>query len=487
VGLAGRAGAIEVAWQRLFFGEPWRSEIEDGKRHRGSHVRVEASYWDIYHERRGRSLHDYDQDSQSVSGTLIRGRWKLGTRLRRSYLDVDQENLYTDSDHLTGEGERLAGSILLGRTFTGGAYPMGASRIETVAAAGWSEGFDGSAEVEVSWRSRAAVLVTGETFASRIETAQTINGYRFPFHFPFRTERWHARADVVPTSEWGLRAWTTYEVSRGRGDEVKGFENRLYFRRWGAGGSVSVALEPPRHSDIVPRPSREVSRLPGVRLSAGYNDGSADLGMRFNGIRYLHLDDVRIDNKTARLDVMARPWLGAFGGWERLSVAHDGRSFADIWPFTIWDVFTSRRYRLGHLDGRLDVLYAGLEGRASLGRTEFEWSGRFEWWEDDIGLAWFERIDLFYPILFTFERHDEAPRLRPTHAVHLDASTAIKLRGNLELSVRGRATAPFGDSRDKEPGPSGGGGGGGAGVPSTAGRDSTHGGLSGTIALTYLF
>jgi hypothetical protein len=219
---------------------------------------------------------------------------------------------------------------------------------------------------------------------------------------------------------------------------------------------------------------------------ASYSRGHGDLGMRSGGTRYLLIDDARVASTRLRLDVMAREHVTVFGGWERLRLRHDGESFADVWPFTIWDVFTARRYRLGHLDSRLDTAFLGAGGFFTAAGVDVEMSGRFEWWEDDIDLDWYERVDILFPFYFEYRSHHASPRLHPRYAVQLDARARIPIGERVAMGLCGRATVPFdiGSGDDGNEGGRGGTGGGGAERPRDNEEKSVHGGLTGAVELT---
>jgi len=201
--------------------------------------------------------------------------------------------------------------------------------------------------------------------------------------------------------------------------------------------------------------------------------------MRYNGTRYLLLDGIETSNVSIRADVVPRSWFAPYVGWERLRVTHDGQSFFDIWPFVIWDVFTSKRYRIGEFDGYLDSWFVGLGGMLRRGSSTFEWSGRFEWWSGGADLVWFERIDILFPFFFDYERNDESRYLKPQYAVQLEAVLDLDLHRWARFRLSGSAAVPFGDSGDRPDfaPPTGG----GQPPASPDSGDITHGGLSGAL------
>jgi hypothetical protein len=287
---------------------------------------------------------------------------------------------------------------------------------------------------------------------------------------------------VNAQSAWRFRVWGFYETNSGEGEVVQGFENRVWVERGGAGASLDYKLEPSHRLALTPRVLDPGARGPGVRLRAAYTAAEGELGMYYNDVRYLHVDGLEIENPIARLDVVPIDWLSVFGGWERLRAEHHGDSYFDVWPFTIWDIFQARRYRLDDLESTLDTWFVGATGRAESGRFLGELAGRFEWWDSATQLEWLERIDVLFPFFFRYERHEETWDLGTDYALQLDAALWWRF-GAASVRVSGRATIPFEEGEETSGGGSGGPPGGG-GTPAPApGEDSTHGGLIGTVEM----
>jgi hypothetical protein len=474
-----RSAAVDIAFERLLLGNPWSSVIDDTTMYGRSWARLGGTYWDLYHERRNNTLHDYQQNTMLLSVVYRSGLWMLGADLQREHLSLQQENVYTDNDKLDGNRYRTHALGMAGLCLDSGGYPFRIRTLELVAGAGSDGEFTGFVEAGIAVDRWVSLLVKGETFSTRLETEEQVSGYAFPFHFPGRTDRVFARADVWPEGDFRVRMWGAYTETSGDGDAVSGLENRIYHESAAAGLAVDHGLRLAHRLQVVPRLTlRPVSLVP-FRLQGEYGTGRGDLGMRYNGTRYLLLDGVKTEKISVRLDVVPRSWFAPYLGWERLAVSHNGQSFFDIWPFVIWDVFTSKRYRIGEFDGNLDTWFAGLGGLMERGPTTFEWSGRFEWWQSSADLVWFERIDIVFPFFFDYEQHNESPELNPRYAVQLDAVLDLDIHRWARFRLSGRATVPFGDSGD-DPAPPGGGGGGPPQTPPDTG-DMTHGGLTATL------
>jgi hypothetical protein len=328
-----------------------------------------------------------------------------------------------------------------------------------------------------------SLLLCAEAFSNRLEIVEDINGHRFPFHFPFRTERWFGRMESPGGRATRLRLWSGVETSRGEGENVSGFENRLWFRRYTMGGSLGYRLRPENPRQRVAR-LRPGSGLPGVRLRVTHHMGNGDVGMYFNGTRYLHLQDLNTRFTTVRLDVVPFRNMSIFGGWQRLGMAQDGQSFFDPWPFIVWDVFVAKRYRLDDAAVQLDTWYAGLGKVWQSKRFELELSGRFEWLRDTGGLDLLERVDILFPFFFRYDRTDKAIDIPFRYAVQFDPSFSWRPSRNVMLRLFGRATVPFGkeatatsESTD-DPG-------GGNAAPPLSDDGTTHGGLTGFVEIIY--
>ncbi|HXV13937.1 MAG TPA: hypothetical protein VEC56_06995, partial [Candidatus Krumholzibacteria bacterium] len=395
-------------------------------------------------------------------------------------LSLAQENVYTDADRMVGIKETMGGKAIAGYALTRD-MPLGLTKIEALGSAGSDGQFVGAIELRLSWGRSTDVLIKAETFSSELEIDEEIAGSAFPFDFPFDTDRWFARFEAGASSALRLRAWGLYETNSGEGDVVQGFENRLWVRRAGGGVSVDYKLEPWYRLYLVPRRTGATARGPGLRLRFEYTEVDSDLEMRFNDVRYMHLDGLQGADWIGRLDVMPWSFLSLFGGWERVQLEHHGDSFFDVWPFVIWDVFTARRYRLDDMESTLDTWYVGSAARHESTHILAEVSGRFEWWDSAAQLDWLERVDVLFPFFFRYERHTESSSLDVDYAVQVDAALWWRFSG-ASLRLAGRATIPL--QNDEDPDPAGPGGPPSpGGPPPPPSEDSSHGGLSGTIEL----
>ncbi|MEE9269926.1 MAG: hypothetical protein V3V49_06660 [Candidatus Krumholzibacteria bacterium] len=474
--------AVELPLERFFLGSSTVWLIEEEAFYPASYVSWQARYWDLYYERKSDQLQDYHLSEQRLRSMRRRGPSLIGFELSRSVLTLKQDNIHTDADRLRGTRDHLEGKIYLGRVFKKQRF-AGVDEIELVTATGWKEGFTGEIEARFGWQDRGSLLLRAETFGNKLELTQDINGSTFPFHFPFRTDRFHSRLEVVPITGIRVRTWGGIETSSGNGEEERGFSNRLWFQRKQWGGLLDYRLQPQRYWQKVPRLGKIDSRLPGMRLSAIHERGNGDVGMYFGGVRYLHLQDLNSRSTTFRLDLVPLRNASIFGGWHRVRIMHDGDSFFDPWPFTVWDMFLAKRYRLDESEFRLDTWFVGLGKIVETDRFELELSGRFEWWEDSGELQLLERVDVLFPFFFKYERSGASPSIPFRYALQLDPSVLFRVTSGIWLRFSGQAAYPFGkESSDPVLSPDGGGG-----ALSPVGSDgkSTHGGLTGYLEVIF--
>jgi hypothetical protein len=473
--------ALELPLRELFLGTAAPSLIEETLVRPSRYMLLRARYWDFYHERRGNTLQDYQQSAFLGRAIVRSGPFIAGVETGRSLLELKQENVYTDADRMRGERDLRGGELWVG--FWGDDYSRGGffENLRVVGTAGYANGFAGAIEAELRWNRRGALRLGARTVETNLQLQEEIAGSVFPFHFPFRNDRVYGRLEVTPSPSLRARVSGAMETSHSDGEDVKGFENKLWNRRYTLAGLFDYRLQRPDPYRRLPRLSDTPGRLPGTRLRLAHTDGDSDLGMHYKGTRYLQLTEVKIDNTLIRLDLMPAGFLSLFGGWERIRLAHRGDSFVDVWPFVIWDVFTAQRYRLGATDIHMDTWFAGLGAVVERGRIEMEFGARFEWWHDEGVLDWFKRFSVLYPFFFEYKKHEETIDIRPMYAMQLDPQLWLRASSWLTFRFSGRATVPFGARSEDEPSAQSPGGGGTTTPPVTPQDDRTHGGLSGTI------
>jgi hypothetical protein len=476
--------AVDIPFQRLLLGPQSPSFIDDAAVYPPSYISVQTEYWDVYHEQRGSLLHNYDQIDTRIRAVRRQNSRQIGLEIGRTLLSLEQQNVYTNADLLDGKRDVFHGKILVGYIPSWNGYPLGLRGFQLAGSAGWENGLAGDVEGNFLWP-QLSLRVRAETAGNRIELEQTINGFRFPFHFPFRTDRFSGHTVLSLPRDLRLSVWGGIETCHGKGEEVKGFENRLWNRRYTFGCSFDHRLRRPHPLYRVVRLG-EAQRPPGFSLSFNHHKSNGDLGMYFNGTRYLHLEDLNSYNTLVRFDVVPLRSVSLFGGWERIRFKHAGNTFADVWPFTVWDAFVAKRYRLDQLDVRLDTSFLGAGGVIERGRVTLETCGRFEWWRDAGMFDWLERYGTPYLFIFKYRRHTVTTDLRPKYAVQLDVALEIRATEKLFFRLSGRGTLPFGDDSNDSPGGMPGTGG-GAGAPAAEEDHRVHGGLLGSLELIKKF
>jgi hypothetical protein len=277
-----------------------------------------------------------------------------------------------------------------------------------------------------------------------------------------------------------VRAWGAFEKASGEGEEESGFENWPASEEFSFGVWLDYGLDAHDRFQNTPRLRLGERRMPGARLSGTFRGRTLDVSMYFDGTRYLKLDGLDMAEATVRLDLVPVRWGSIFGGWQRYRIEHDGDSFFDVWPFTVWDVFTAKRYRLGVSDAQLDAWYAGVGVLAEGRKYEIDLTTRFEWWEDQGVLNLLERIDDLFPFFFHYERTANDLDVSSKYAVQIDPSFVFRPATGVSLRLSGRIAFPFGS---ESAGGGGTGGGGGPGEPEEPSGRSVHGGVEGRLEL----
>ena len=471
--------AIELPVYEVFTGGKASTQFDDIDSFQNARFAFETRYWDLYRLKSARQSQDYHQTDFLISGLWRGGRFLYGLEARRNSLTLAQDNVYTDADRLRGGRTLTQGNILFGIDRSAGGV-LGTSRTAVLASLGWGDAIEASFEGRFSWRERFMAYVQARTFASEIEVSEEMNGYRFPFHFPLRSElmRGECTASLGAIQCDAHGAW---ELSRGEGDKVMNFENFLYFRRASLGGFAGYRLVVVPGDGMLLRRLSPRSCLPGISLAFDHRTGNGDIGMNRNDTRYLSLRDVNVSDTEARLDFVLRRSFSCSAGWERLRIKHSGDSFVDVWPFSIWDAFSSKRYRLGTVDERLDMWFLMLGALAERRHFDAEIRARLDFLNDRGELRWYEREDIVYPLVLLYSSHDETLALRYAYLLQIEPALSIRTGRRITIRMSGSAMAPLGREHEPERNP---------GPPSPPGpreKVTRHGGLQGALTITYSY
>lgn len=473
---AGRA--IEVPFHELLLGDIPFTPLFDSCLHRDAYIRIEYRYWDIYRMKSSGEQHDYHQSDVRFTGIRRSGRYWYGMTGTSGSLVIRQNNVFTEADRMQGGRDRFGGHVMLGVRLDYRVPYMRNRSTEFRCSGGWEDGAAGSAEIGLEWSGEKRLFLRASTFASRIDLAEEINGYAFPFSFPSRTSGIRTDCDL-PWGQLHLAPYIAWEVSKGSADEEARFANAVFFGRFSVGGSLLFRVHERGERLKALEKSRPGSRSPGIRLSVDHHRCKGDFSMYNQGTRYLHLDDLLVNKTAAEIDavLLRQGWI-AFG-WERFSVEHAGDSFFDTWPFDIWDVFIARRYRLGFVDAHLDTWFVGIGYVYDHDRYRVGVEARWEWWLDSGALRWLEREDILFPFFFRYISHDETLDITARYAVQVDPVISIRLGDSLLVSLSGRIAVPFGGDGGGEPSESP------PEPPGPSEKVTRHGGLEGRISITY--
>lgn len=470
--------AIEIPFREILIGTSSSSLLGASDSLQSLLVRWETRFWDLYRMEQGRRFQDYHQFDSRVSA-LARNGWLLyGFEAGRNALSLEQANVFTDTDRMSGGRTLDNGGLLLGVDGAMRRIP-GKPRGRALGAVGWGAGVEASLEAMLTWEERAFVSARAMTAATEIEINEEIDGHYFPFRFPFRADGFQGETAVAARG-FQLAAFGGLDVCHGEGSGSDPFRSALYFRWISFGASVRHRIRLLPGNAFILRRLDSGSSFPGYSLNFAINSGNGDVGMERNGVRYLRLKDASFGDTSVRFDFI--PIAGAYCsvGWQRLRIEHDGASFFDVWPFSVWDVFSAKRYRLGHVAGRVDLWQFG--GGCMIRRKHFdaELRARFEHIDDSFSLRWYERKNILYPFVLSYVAHDETPSIQYRYAMQVEPVLSIRATEHFMVTVSGSGMLPFG--RDKKGGEAA------PPAPPSSGpgeERSSRGGLLGTIVLTY--
>ncbi len=476
---AGPSLAVDLPVREIILGasdQAFLYELDSLRRARVSYV---ISYQDLYFEKSRFRLHDYHICDLRMRSLFRKGKFLYGVTFGQNTLTLKQNNVYTDNDRMRGGRSSVGGRILLGWDSKRPICTLGIDRLRLLGSVGGEDGGAASFEGAIRWYRRLDLYMLAATYRSRIEFTETMLGYRFPFNFPFEVRMLSGKAGAA-FGRSRLDISGGCELLLGEGENDHGFENLLYFRRVSAGVTLSRGIVRTGTPGGISRDRSAGSRLPGFIFAIDHHEGVGDIEMYKDGTRYMRLQDFELIDTALRLDVLPFGSFRAFAGWERVRIMHSGDSFFDVWPFIIWDVFLSKRYRLGPLDGRLDTWFIGAGALIRAGRFEIDLEGRFEWWQDEGDLRWLERKEILYPFFFKYVSHDVRIDLTNTYAIQLEPSFTFHATDGIAFHLSLFAAAPFGkDEKPPETKPV---------QPTEPGETDAprrHGGLAGRLSVVF--
>lgn len=392
-------GALRLPdpWRLLDVAAPWTASPR-APRGTGS-LRVVASATDLYRDHRGAARHDvYLRDRALIASTrLAPGRW-FGASITHRESALDQARVYGDDDRL--DGGAIADDVMVAAGVDG--------------AWGDLRAMAGLHDERPLWAASATLRGDGPLRAFSVRgyrqrtdaaLAQEVLGVRVRFAFPARTTG--ADAAVTLDTRWGSAdvtgggRWVSAPDPSGTSHEA--------IDGWSAHGAV--ALRPAGPFDV--RARGTVHHL-GVALSV-------------RDVPYASLTDLALADGEVEVGVAAGDAVRVAIGVRGVSVDAGSDGFADVWPFTPWDLFSATRYRLDALTFEGVAPYVAVDTEVSLGdghRAGLDLA--LERWWGSGELRWREREAILPPFFYAYD----------AHATDLDAP--LRLAGRIDLHARGR-------------------------------------------------
>lgn len=453
IGPTGGALRLPDPWRLLDVADPW-GWVPRAPRGRGS-VRAVARARDLYRDHRGTARHDVYLRERAVVGSarLAPGRW-FGAAVLHRESAVDQARVHGDDDRL--DGGAIADHVVVAAGADG-------LRGDLRAMAGLGDErplWAASATLRgTGLLRRLSVRAHGQTADAAL--VQEVSGVRVRFAFPARSTGvdvglgldtpWGG-ADLAGGARWvsaGDPDGTSHEAIDG----------------WSAHGAV--ALRP--MDGAVDLRARGVVHHLGVALSV-------------RDIPYASLQDLVLAHGELEVGVTATHAVRIGLGVRGVSADAGSDGFADVWPFTPWDLFSATRYRLDAFTFEGVAPYLAVDTEVSLGDGHAagidlaleRWWG---WGE----LRWREREAVLPPFFYVYDAHHA--RLRePLHlAGRVDLHGRARVPGDVVMWGRAGLAVPLDDGHHApgaggEPGGIPGDPGGGAGDGS--GDGAIWGGLT---------
>jgi len=448
-------------------------------------IQFDSRYWDLYRLTDGPKSHDYHQSDFRLTGLFKHQSLLYGFEASGNSLTLEQDNVYTGADRMRGGRDETGGRLLFG--FVSGRQGTGDSTLRTtlLGSAGWQDGFtaslDGMVRTDSSRVSTVEFTFGAKTFLTQLGIAEEILGYRFPFSFEFRTEKISSELGVS-VKECQVKTWGSWQVSHGDDDPQFGFRNHIYHREAEVGGAVSYRSRFTNAGRTLLRKTQPDSRIPGFSLTIDHHSGNSFIKMYKDNIPYLRLKDLTITNTDIRLDVVPLVSTTVSLGRQRLKINNPEDAFFDIWPFTVWDLFLAKRYRIFNLDKTLDIWYLSLGTIYDWHQFRAELRGQWEWWNDSGGVDWGERVPILYPFFFKYEYYFNDWNLSKKYLIQLEPLLSCRIGERMSVTIEARMMVPLGTEKEQvptttpspPPGPS-----------EPAASKKEHGGLSGRISFIY--
>jgi hypothetical protein len=420
-------------------------------------LRVTGEIHDLYRREGGGEVRRYSQWTTTVAGLGRVGPVWAGWRYGSARLDLRLEDVHDEEDVLDGDRDVEHHAAIVAGRWRGWEGRLVARPGDEAEAAFELRGPGPGLE---------SAGIRGWWWRSETNLDQELRGTTFHFPFAYRDASLEVRGTTKPWRGW--RGAGRLRLQRIDGDEP----------------------HPEQYNRFDARRSRlelELERIRSPRIDARARWEQAKLGVEavLDGTAYARAQDLFVTGSSVEAGWSPhRAWRVA-AGWDGWWTASDDKSYVDIWPFTVWDVFTSTRFRLEKLRGRWDAVYLRGGWTDAVVRTPVRVGvdARLERWFTEGDLFWKNRVPTFPPFFFRFDHHVDGLDPRYRWGAQLDTFAEAPIGSRLRVRIDARLVAPFGREDDGEPGEDGGGGGTGEPPPPDEGERKERGGLTARASL----
>ncbi|MBU1700986.1 MAG: hypothetical protein KJ970_20830 [Candidatus Eisenbacteria bacterium] len=372
---------------------------------------------DFYRFRKGPQRHEYwIVDGGGLGLVRWRSVW-FGARYSKNHFQIEQREVYEKKDALDGlrSDEHMAAALAWRHR-----------NLEWRSLIGkFNNRVEGGIEVRCHFKRIRSIAGRVWLTYGTLDLSQKFEASTFFFPFASRDEG----ADL----EMNLDINRDHEVHLGYGNrKLVGMEthpeqnNILYINRWHAEGSAKR------------------TKTPRLDLRFRYESGDFNLAMTLDETRYLEIRDLALRRYKMEAGWGLLPTMRVALGMERWRLDSDYPSYIDVWPFTVWDIFTATRYRLIAADKTWDIFYTKVDWTVSpLAPLDLNLGVQWEWWRDDGRLFWKERVPVIPPFFFRYQSHENSLDWSFTNGLQIDLDLAWKMASSWTLHFDGRLVAPL--------------------------------------------
>lgn len=413
---------------------------------------------ELYRYRHGAEFQDYDLWTLHTVALARTGPVWTGVSFTRNGLAFDRREVYEEQDVLRARREVDHFAFLAAAR----------SRLGEIRAL-----VGGASGPEIGLRFHAAEAWPGTLSLGwwwtrgRTDVSQKVRDTTFFFPFRYQEQVFHLELERQLSRQWRGRLWSSFGSVSGE-EPYPGQYNRLDVDQ----DRVGVALA---GSDRFP-----------LELMCSRDAFRVGLEMTLDHTWYARARALEITHWSGEAGWRLPRDLRVAAGYERWTVDSTDPSYVDVWPFTVWDVFTATRYRLESLDFRLGTPYVRAGWSPRLDPFSFALQLTWEWWDGRGNLFWKKRVPTFPPFFFRYDHYQDSLDPRPTNGAQADVGVRWDGLSGLFVQLDAQLVAPLGDR--EEAGDAVGGGtspplpGPGPG-PGDSEPESVRGGLRGVLTL----